>query len=72
MLEGCEGVLRLPRVLILRCEGEARASKERTRGSLRIRAGASKERTWGSLRTRARASKDEVAYYATARKWGEG
>jgi hypothetical protein len=27
-----------PRVLILRCEGEARASKERTRGSLRIRA----------------------------------
>jgi hypothetical protein len=28
----CEGVLRLPLVLILRCEGEARASKERTRG----------------------------------------
>ena len=35
--------------IILRCEGEARASKERTRGRSRIRA---------------RASKDEVVVYA--------
>jgi hypothetical protein len=42
---------------MLRCEGEARASKERTRGRSRIGA---------------RAAKDEVTYYAMIPLAGEG